>query len=187
MTTSAKTLTLAHFLEQPYIEASPAWEYVDGEVSQKPMPQIHHSRLQLKLSSAIELAANQAAAAFPELRCTLGNRSVVPDIVVLSASKIPVTESGELQDGAISFAPDWVIEILSPEQTSTKVIDNILHCLQYGSRLGWLLDPEERAVMVFRPQQEPTIYRANQVPIVLSEIELQLTVAQIFGWLTLLR
>ncbi|MGF1602107.1 MAG: Uma2 family endonuclease [Thermosynechococcaceae cyanobacterium] len=185
MTTSLRPLTLTAFLEQSEIEASPAWEYMDGAAHQKPMPQIHHSRLQLKLSAAIELAAGQNAAVFPELRCTVGNRSVVPDIFVLTAPNIPLTASGELENGAIAFAPDWVIEIISPAQTSTRVIDNILHCLAHGSVLGWLLDPEERAVVIFQPKQEPKIFRADQPLIVLPNIELPLTANQIFGWLTL--
>ena len=38
--------------------------------------------------------------------------------------------------------PDWTIEILSPEQSSTRVVSNILHCIDHGCQLGWLIDPE---------------------------------------------
>ena len=46
------------------------------------------------------------------------------------------------------------IEILSPDQRPTKVIGNILHCLNYGTSLGWLLDPDECSVLVYPPKQQ---------------------------------
>ena len=117
-TTPIFPLTLEEFLEKPNIDESPAWEYINREVIQKPMPQTHHSRLQLKLASAIELVAeeNQIALAFPELRCTFGVRSVVPDISVVYWENIPLNDAGEPENSAIFFAPNWTIEILSPNQ-----------------------------------------------------------------------
>ncbi len=53
--------------------------------------------------------------------------------------------------------PDWVIEILSPEQSQTKVTGKILHCLKYGSKLGWLVDPVEKSVLVYPPGQQPEL------------------------------
>ncbi len=192
-TTPILPLTLEEFLKKPNIDESPAWEYINGEVIQKPMPQTHHSRLQLKLASAIELVAeaNEVALAFPELRCTFGSRSVVPDIAVVYWQKIPVNDAGEPENSAIFFAPDWTIKILSPNQKSTKVIDNILHCLEYGCQLGWLIDPEEKSIFVFQPQQTPKIYKADlsnsqikqETLPSLDKIELELTANKIFSWL----
>lgn len=56
-------------------------------------------------------------------------------------------------------APDWTIEILSPDQSQTKVTKNILYCLhhyclRHGTQMGWLIDPEEQTVFVYRPGQE---------------------------------
>ena len=191
-TTPILPLTLEDFLKKPNIDESPAWEYINGEVIQKPMPKTHHSRLQLKLASAIELVAeaSQVALAFPELRCTFGGRSVVPDIAVVYWDKIPLNNAGEPENSAIFFAPDWTIEILSPNQKSTKVIDNILHCLEHGSQLGWLIDPNDKSIFVFQPQQTPRVYKAdlsnNETPQetlpILDKIELHLTANKIFSW-----
>jgi Uma2 family endonuclease len=81
--TAEKIITLEEFLKLP--ETKPASEYMEGKISQKPMPQGKHSRLQGKLVSLIENLANAqtAALAFPELRCTFGGRSIVPDVAVL--------------------------------------------------------------------------------------------------------
>ena len=191
-TTPILPLTLEDFLKKPNIDESPAWEYINGEVIQKPMPKTHHSRLQLKLASAIELVAeaSQVALAFPELRCTFGGRSVVPDTAVVYWDKIPLDNAGEPENSAIFFAPDWTIEILSPNQKSTKVIDNILHCLEHGSQLGWLIDPDDKSIFVFQPQQTPRVYKAdlsnNETPQetlpILDKIELYLTANKIFSW-----
>ena len=191
-TTPILPLTLEDFLKNPNIDESPAWEYINGKVIQKPMPKTHHSRLQLKLASAIELVAeaSQVALAFPELRCTFGGRSVVPDIAVVYWDKIPLNNAGEPENSAIFFAPDWTIEILSPNQKSTKVIDNILHCLEHGSPLGWLIDPDDKSIFVFQPQQTPRVYKAdlsnNETPQetlpILDKIELYLTANKIFSW-----
>lgn len=45
--------------------------------------------------------------ALPELRCTFGGRSVVPDIAVVAAERMPIDEAGEIISTGIEFAPDW--------------------------------------------------------------------------------
>ncbi|WP_072620251.1 Uma2 family endonuclease [Spirulina major] len=185
--TTAAPLSLEAFLETADLETSSAWEYIDGAAHQKPMPQPHHSRLQLKLATAINHSAESLAiaAAFPELRCTFGGRSLVPDIAVLRWANIPFTPTGELNTAAILTPPDWTIEILSPGQSTTKVMSNILFCLAAGSELGWLIDPGDRAVLTLHPPQQITIYRDDQPLPTLSDLALDLTVNQLFQWLTL--
>lgn len=80
--TNAPTLTLEEFLKLP--ETEPASEFVDGRIEQKPMPQGKHSRLQLKFCDVVNAVAEeqQIAMAFPELRCTFGGRSIIPDAAV---------------------------------------------------------------------------------------------------------
>nr|WP_310484452.1 Uma2 family endonuclease [Chamaesiphon sp. VAR_48_metabat_403] len=48
------------------------------------------------------------------------------------------------------IAPDWTIEILSPDQSQTKVVRNILYCISNGTQMGWLIDPAEELVFVYR-------------------------------------
>ncbi len=51
--TTAKSLSLESFLNLP--ETSPASEYINGKIIQKPMPQGKHSLLQRELSFALAL------------------------------------------------------------------------------------------------------------------------------------
>lgn len=176
------SLTLEEFLKLP--ETKPASEFTEGRVEQKPMPQGKHSRLQLKFCNAVNAIAEESrmALAFPELRCTFGGRSLVPDATVFLWERIPFDASGEVEN-SFKIYPDWTVEILSPEQKSTKVIRNILHCLKHGSQLGWLIDPEERVILVFRPEQLPIELMGDDVLPVLANLTLSLTVNDVFAWL----
>ncbi|MEM7557313.1 MAG: Uma2 family endonuclease, partial [Cyanobacteria bacterium P01_A01_bin.84] len=121
-----------------------------GKIIQKPMPQGKHSTIQTEESAAINVALKpqRIARAFTELRCTFGGRSIIPDISVFSWKRIPRDENGEISN-IFTYPPDWSIEILSPDQSQTKVVKNILHCLKYQTQMGWLIDPEEQTVFVY--------------------------------------
>ncbi|NJL47212.1 MAG: Uma2 family endonuclease [Leptolyngbyaceae cyanobacterium SM2_5_2] len=124
----AKILTLEEFFKLPYIEESPAWEYVDGIAVQKPMPKTRHSILQKRLLTEVD-SHSEAYTALPELRCTFAGRSIVPDVAVIAWNRIQVNEVREPEDNFVE-APDWSIEILSPDQKANRVIDNLLHCIK---------------------------------------------------------
>ena len=177
-----KPITLEQFLVLPEIDASPAWEFICGEVSQKPMPGGKHSRLQSRLGNAINGLGDDYEA-LPELRCTFGGKSMVPDLVILDTVDIPMDENGDISSTGIEFAPPWMIEILSPEQNQMKVTRKILHCLRHGGRMGWLIDPYERVVLVFYPDSLPDELTGESTLPCLSEVSLALTVDQLFGWL----
>lgn len=181
-TTLHQPITLEEFLKLP--ETKPASEFIDGRIYQKPMPQGKHSRLQLKLCDAVNQVAEeqQIALAFPELRCTFGGRSIIPDVTVFFWENIPFDADGEVEN-VFEMPPDWTIEILSPDQKATRVISNILHCLKYGTQLGWFIDPDERSVLAFFPGQQPIELSGNDRLPVPEFLELDLTVAQVFGWL----
>jgi Uma2 family endonuclease len=182
MTATIPRLSLQEFLTRP--ETKPASEFVDGQIRQKPMPQGKHSRLQYKLCGAVNAVTepDRLALAFPELRCTFDGRSIVPDVAVFTWSRIPFEADGEVPN-VFNTAPDWTIEILSPEQRTTKVISNILSCLRHGTELGWLIDPDERVILVFAAGQAPIELVGEDLLPVPAFGDLQLTVAQVFGWL----
>ncbi|QLE42132.1 Uma2 family endonuclease [Nostoc sp. C052] len=176
------SLTLDEFLQLP--ETKPASIYIDGEIIQKPMPKTRHSRLQAKLINGINEVTEkrQIAYAFPELRCTFGSRSIVPDVAVIRWQQIEFDENGEPVDDVL-IAPNWTIEILSPDQSSNRVTSNILYCLKYGCQLGWLIDPDDRSVLIFKPHQQPEFCHKEDRLTVLDGVDLELTVEQLFSWL----
>lgn len=182
--TPIKPITLEAFLKLP--ETKPASEFMDGQIIQKPMPQGKHSTIQRDLCNAIDttLKQNRVARAYPELRCTFGGRSTVPDVAVVSWERIPRDDDGKVAN-VFAIAPDWTIEILSPEQSQTKVVRNILHCLSHGTKMGWLIDPAEELVFIYRSDQTIAFFEEKEdlLPVPEFAASFQLSVGQLFSWL----
>jgi Uma2 family endonuclease len=182
--TPIKSLSLAAFLKLP--ETKPASEFVDGQIFQKPMPQGKHSTIQRDLCTAIEVALKpeRIARAYPELRCTFGGRSTVPDVTVFAWERIPRDDDGKVAN-VFEIAPDWAIEIFSPDQSQTKVVRNILHCLSNGTKMGWLIDPAEELVFVYFADRTLAVFeeKENLIPVPEFTAAFKLTVGELFGWL----
>jgi Uma2 family endonuclease len=183
--TPVKPLTLQTFLAMP--DTKPASEFINGKILQKPMPQGEHSILQRDLCFAItqSLKPDKLGAAFPELRCSFGGRAVVPDVTVFRDDRIPRKPNGRIEN-IVSIAPDWTIEILSPDQSQTKVIRNILHCIEHGTSMGWLIDPEESCIFVYNEAGTVKMFDQAEDQLPIPEefaAAVQLSVGEIFGWL----
>jgi Uma2 family endonuclease len=181
----AQKLTLEEFLALP--ETKPASEYIEGQVSPKPMPQGKHSTIQGELVGAINqvVKPKQRARAFPELRCTFAGRSLVPDVAVIVWDNIPRDENGEIANQFLT-APDWLIEILFPQQSQTQVVKKILFCLKHGIQMSWLIDPSERTLFVYYPKQEIAVFEIGDdvgLPVPEFANGFELTVGGLFDWL----
>ena len=181
---AADVLTLKQFLASP--ETKPASEYIDGKIIQKPMPQGEHSTLQGDLVSVANAALKpeKIGRAYPELRCTFGGRSVVPDVAVFRWERIPRRPDGRVAN-CFELCPDWTIEILSPEQRQTKVVRNILHCTEHGTEMGWLLDPEDSGVFVYGADHSVRLFEEPDTVLPVPEFAqaVRLTMGKIFEWL----
>jgi Uma2 family endonuclease len=178
-------LTLEEFLALP--ETKPYAEYLDGNIEPKPVPQGEHSILQIRLGATINQVAlsQKLAHAFTELRCNINGQSLVPDISVFRWDRIPKTETGRIANRVDTY-PDWMIEILSPEQSANQVIKKIMLCLQAATQLAWLIDPKDESVLVLKPQQFPEV-KSDQdtLPVLESLSMLKLSAQEIFDWLRL--
>ncbi|WP_375467723.1 Uma2 family endonuclease [uncultured Nostoc sp.] len=177
-------LSVEEFLKLP--ETKPASEYFNRQIYQKPMPQGKHSTLQIELASAINQVAKpkKLAYAFTELRCTFSGLSIVPDIAVFEWQRIPLDAKGSIAN-KFEIPPDWIIEILSPEQSANRVIRKITFSIQNGAKLGWLLDSADESIMIFEPNKLPELKENQDILPILSVIEnWQLTVADVFSWLS---
>jgi len=182
--TPTKPISLEAFLKLP--ETKPASEFVAGQIIQKPMPQGKHSTIQGDLVPAINTALKREriARAYPELRCTFGGRSTVPDVAVFAWERIPRDDDGKVAN-VFAIAPDWTIEILSPDQSQTKVVRNILHCLSNGTNMGWLIDPEEELVFVYFADRTLAVFEEKDslLPVPEFAAAFELTVGELFSWL----
>ena len=181
---STSVASLEEFLQLP--ETKPASEYIDGEIYQKPMPQGKHSTLQIELASAINQVgkAKKLAYALTELRCTFAGKSIVPDIAVFEWENIPLDENNQIAN-KFEIPPDWIIEILSPEQSPSKVIRKIVFCIKNGTKLGYFIDADDESITVFQPNQLPEVKEKQDTLPVLSVLQdWKLTVEDVFNWLS---
>jgi Uma2 family endonuclease len=74
-----------------------------------------------------------------------------PDVAWFPADKpgIPQGKKGP------RFAPDFVIELRSPDDRLSRVRPKMREWVDNGASLAWLVDPERRVVEVYRPGREP--------------------------------
>ncbi len=182
--TPQKLLSLDEFLALP--ETKPASEFIDGKIIQKPMPQGKHSIIQRELSFALTLAfrPNGIAQAFPELRCTFGGRSVVQDVAIFRSERIPRDLDGQVSN-SFNLSPDWIIEILSPRQSQTRVTRNVIHCLDHGCEMGWVVDPAESLIFTYSLGKSVKVFEdlTERLPAPTFAAAVNLTPGEVFGWL----
>ncbi len=107
--TPIKSLILEKFFTLP--ETKPASEFVDGQIIQKPISQGKHSTIQSNFGATVNgaLKPDKIARAYPELRCTFGGRSIVPDLAVFTWERIPCDADGKVAN-AFATAPDWIAD-----------------------------------------------------------------------------
>lgn len=181
LTDSDTKISLAEFLQLP--ETKPASEYINGQVYQKPMPQGQHSILQAILVTTINQTAtpSKIGYALPELRCTFGGATIVPDVAFFEWSRIPLLSNGKIANKFEIF-PDWTIEILSPQQSPSRVIRKISFCLSHGTKLGWFVDADDEAITIFQPGRLPEVKEGQDIlPVLDAFPDWQLSVADLFG------
>ena len=67
------------------------------------------------------------------------------------------------EDGAFEGAPDWLIEIRSPGQSTIDLQNKILHCLSNGTQLAWLIDINRQQIWVWVGDELPLVLSAEDI------------------------
>ncbi|MFN5472991.1 MAG: Uma2 family endonuclease [Pseudanabaena sp.] len=173
MKTIAIASPLDTFLQQSNIESSPAWEFIHGQAQQKTKPTLFHSRLQRNLVNTVN-SQTQAYEAIQELRCIVPPLSPVPDITVVKSDRLTQF------DGLLQGAPDWMIEIRSPDQNTLELQNKSLHCLINGTQIAWLIDIQRQQIWVWEQSELPLIYSGIDILPTLGNIS-NLTVESVIA------
>jgi Uma2 family endonuclease len=82
-----------------------------------------------------------------------------PDASWTLYSRLNKLPPGELQKFPL-LCPDFVIEVASPSDRLPKLRAKMEEYLANGVRLGWLIDPKQRRVYVYRPGKDVQV-RSN--------------------------
>jgi Uma2 family endonuclease len=70
-----------------------------------------------------------------------------PDVAFVRRDRLP---PGPIPSTYLEFAPDLVVEVLSPNDRPGEVLAKIGDWLDAGARLVWAIDPERRLARVYR-------------------------------------
>ncbi len=58
------------------------------------------------------------------------------------------------------LCPDFLVELRSPSDRLKPLQDKMLEYIDNGVRLGWLLNPQDQQVEIYRPQKETELLRS---------------------------
>jgi len=136
------TSTLVPVSEYLATAYRPDCDYVDGQVQERSLGELDHGSLQLAIAVLLNNRRHEwRIRVVPELRVQVSaDRFRVPDICVLSA-QAP-------REQVVRSAPLLCIEILSPEDTLSQMVERVHDFLNMGVRQVWIFDPRLRSAMV---------------------------------------
>ena len=137
---SSTAVTVNEYLHTSY---SPDCDYVDGEVVERNVGELHHSFLQFILIRLLaEVQRTLPIEIAPELRMRVSpTRFRIPDICVM-------LEDQPLEP-VLSTPPFLCIEILSPEDRMSRVIERVKDYDAFGVKYTWIIDPQTRTTYTY--------------------------------------
>ncbi len=90
----------------------------------------------------------------PSMGYTLPNGAMrSPDASWVSLSRLAALTSEDL-NRFIPICPDFVVELRSDTDRLSVLQAKMQEYMDNAARLGWLIDPQERRVYIYRPNQE---------------------------------
>ena len=76
-----------------------------------------------------------------------------PDVAFVSKERL----QGEVPPGYMGIVPDFVVEVVSPNDSASAVQAKVEDWMKAGTRLVWVVYPETRSVAVYRSLQEAQV------------------------------
>jgi Uma2 family endonuclease len=147
MAVTGGLLSVAEFAHLPQPSRRVRQELHHGQVIETPPVKKLHTRIQKRLVNLLESARNSAEYGvdkeFP-FRPASEYEVWNADVAVFSL----VVWEGTPDDDYYRGVPAIVIEVLSPANTASEMLEREEICLRHGGREFWLVDPERESVKV---------------------------------------
>ena len=140
------TMTLAEFLEQD-VEG---YEYVKGELVPMAPPSREHGEISVNVIRYLDahVYKNKLGRLYTaETTFQVGERTAKPDVAFVSTAQL----TGDKTKG-FSIPPDLAIEVVSPSDVQSRVVEKALAYLEAGTRIVWVLEPVSKTVTVYRSE-----------------------------------
>jgi Uma2 family endonuclease len=131
-----------------------------GEVVEVPRPKLKHHVIQDRLSDYFKALAPPCSFVGYEVafRAEPEHEFRVADVAWVSPERWAMAD----MDDNIRGAPDLVIEILSPSNRTSQMIEKEQLCLANGAKEFWIVDPIRRLVKVSTPDGTTRTWRSGQ-------------------------
>jgi Uma2 family endonuclease len=133
-----------------------AYEIVNGELLRMTPPGWEHGDFMLALGGELRryvMAQRLGRVSGGDPGHILARKPdtvVGPDIAFIRSDRLPLERRGWLE-----IAPDLAVEVISPNDTFSEVMDKVASYLNAGVRLVWLVDPLRRRVLVHAQDRPP--------------------------------
>jgi len=154
---TAQLVSLEEYLRTSY---RPDCDYIEGELRERNVGQYDHSRLQFLILLALGRKEEEwQIHTLPEQRLRVGQRRYrIPDILVLDGAA-PRTS-------VIETAPLLCIEILSPDDRMSEILERAGDYLSMDVPETWIFDPAKKAYVYSRQglheaSQDATLHCGN--------------------------
>jgi Uma2 family endonuclease len=85
-------------------------------------------------------------------------RVVFPDASFIHRGRLP---NDVPPDGHVQIAPDMALEVVSPSNGAEDLMQKILEYLHAGVRLVWVVYPNCRTVLVYRPDNSVSLLKPD--------------------------
>ncbi|MBX3059693.1 MAG: Uma2 family endonuclease [Anaerolineae bacterium] len=122
------------------------------------MPSKNHAIVQTNLILALSKIAADLSV-LSELTIDLETGPLTPDICVY-----PELEVDWIHDEIrMSDLPLLVVEILSPKQYLSDLVEKLELYFAAGVKSGWLVQPSLKSIAVFTPDMTSTVYTAGEL------------------------
>lgn len=167
--------TVALIPVEEYLHTSyrPDRDYVDGETQKRNLGEEWHSSVQSMIASIFKQhRAAWGLRSYTEQRVqTSDTRFRVPDVCVVRAS--------EPMRGILSTPPLLCVEVLSPEDRFSRVLERVREYVAMGVPNVWIVDPISRDIWTTTGQGDPV--RHHGETLTLSGAPVHIEVAEIFA------
>lgn len=78
-----------------------------------------------------------------------------PDVSWMTPEQLAEAGGAPPRKGFWDLCPTFVVEVRSPNDSLTYQQGRVSDWIDFGAQLGWLVDPQNFSVWVYRPDQEP--------------------------------
>jgi Uma2 family endonuclease len=153
-TVASKLVTAEEFMKMPEPTDGSKQELVRGVIVTMPPPKGRHGVCCSKVNRL--LGNHVAAKRLGHVTCNdtgfilQRNPDTVrgPDAAFWSVQRVP-----EVPDGYFEVPPDLAVEVVSPDDSHTRVQEKVRNYLKHGVRMVWVVDPDLRIVTVYRSSE----------------------------------